>query len=89
MAAVGNPRKYARDIAEGYVLLSPVPLRGIPVGDLRVLKQALEIELRDTRGEVVPSDDLKEVQAKQRRILRLNQALRVLRTFALKRRLPV
>lgn len=89
MAAVGNPRKYARDIAEGYVLLSPVLLRGVSVGDLRAVKQALEIELRDTRGEVVPSEDLKGVQAKQRRILRLNQALRVLRTFALKRRLQV
>ncbi len=89
MAFAGNPRKYARDIGDGYVLLTPVLLRGYDLADLRTLKQALELELRDSRAALPPADDREGVQAKQRRLLRLNQGLRVLRTFALKRRLPV
>jgi hypothetical protein len=89
MPPAGNPRKYSRDIAEGYVLLSPVQLRGYQAGDLSTLKQALDLTLRDLRGEVPPADDLPAVQAKQRKILRANQALRVLRTYCLKRRIPV
>jgi hypothetical protein len=89
MAFSGNPRKYAADIGEGYVLLSPVLLRSYDVAALRELKVALELELRDTRSQLPPQDDLRAVQAKQRRLLRLNQSLGVLRTFALKRRLAV
>lgn len=89
MAFAGNPRKYAADIGVGYVLLTPVLLRSYDLGALRELKQALELELRDTRSLVPPPDDLPAVQAKQRRVMRLNQALGVLRTFALKRRLAV
>lgn len=89
MPLAGNPRQYARDISVGYVLLSPVLLRGYALGDLRTLKQALELELRDTRAEIPPADDRKAVQGKQRRIVRLNQALQVMRAYALKRRLSV
>jgi len=89
MAFAGNPRKHAADVADGYVLLSPVALRGQDLGSLRTFKQALEIELRDTRAATVPPDDPLAAQRRQRRILRLNQALGVLRTFALKRKLPL
>ncbi|MDW7709354.1 MAG: hypothetical protein SCH98_02675 [Deferrisomatales bacterium] len=89
MAFAGNPRKYAADIGEGYVLLSPVLLRAYDLGALRELKLALDLELRDTRGQAPSSDDLRAVQAKQRRVMRLNQALGVLRAFALKRRLAL
>ncbi|MDF1552433.1 MAG: hypothetical protein P1P84_05190 [Deferrisomatales bacterium] len=89
MPPTGNPRKYARDIAEGYVLLSPVPLRGYLPGDLATLKQALELTLRDLRSEVPSADDLPAVQARHRKILRANQGLRVLRTYCLKRRIAV
>ncbi len=87
MAFSGNPRKYAKDIGDGYVLLTPVMLRGYDVAALRELRQALDLELRDSRGEVTPTQDLPAVQAKQRRILRLNNAIRIIRTFALGRRL--
>ena len=87
MPPAGNPRKYARDIAEGYVLLSPVLLRGYKPGDLATLKQALDFTLRDLRGEVPPADNLPAVQARQRKILRANQGLRVIHTFCLKRRI--
>jgi hypothetical protein len=89
MSFAGNPRKYARDIADGYVLVTPVILRPLVAPDLRAIKQAIELELRDSRATVPPADDLSALQAKQRRILRLNQALQVIRTYALKRRLPI
>ena len=89
MGFAGNPRKYAADIGEGYVLLTPVLLRSYDVAALRELKQALALELRDTRSHLPDLEDLRAVQTKQRRVLRLNQALGVLRTFALKRRLAV
>lgn len=87
MAFAGNPRKYARDVAEGFVLLSPVQLRPHDAGALGELKLALELELRDTRAQPVAGEELAAVQARQRRLLRLNQGLQVLRTYALKRRL--
>ena len=89
MAFAGNPRKYARDIGDGYVLLTPVMLRGYDAGALRELRQALELELRDVRGEVTPAQDLAAVQAKQRRILRLNQAHRVIQTYVMTRRISL
>ncbi|MHB8763041.1 MAG: hypothetical protein ACYDA8_01665 [Deferrisomatales bacterium] len=89
MAFSGNPRKYARDVGEGYVLLTPVMLRGHDSGALRELRGALELELRDTRAQVAPAEDLPVLQARQRRLLRLNQALQALRAFALKRRLSL
>jgi hypothetical protein len=89
VAFAGNPRKYAADIGEGYILLSPIQLRTYDLGAFRELKLALELELRDTRSQVPPADDHRAVQGKQRRVMRLNQALGVLRTFALRRRLAV
>ncbi len=87
MAFVGNPRKYARDVGEGFVLLTPVLLRGHDAGALGELKLALELELRDTRAQPTAGEELAAVQARQRRLQRLNQGLSVLRAYALKRRL--
>ena len=89
MAFAGNPRKYARDIGDGYVLLTPPMLRAYDAGALRELRQALELELRDVRGEVTPAQDLAAVQAKQRRILRLNHAHRVIQTYVVTRRISL
>ena len=50
---------------------------------------ALDLELRDIRSQSVPLDDHPAVQSRQRRLLRLNQALTVIRAFALKKRLSV
>ena len=45
MAFAGNPRKHAADVADGYVLLSPVALRGQDLGSLRTfaLKRKLPL----------------------------------------------
>lgn len=80
----GNPKKYARDIAAGYALL-----RGYDLEALRTLKQAVEVVLREARSELPSPGGPIWVQDRQRRILRHNQGLQVMRTCALKRRLQV
>ncbi len=89
MAMSGNPRKHARDIGDGFVRLTPVLFRGRSAAALRALRQAVEWELRDTRAQRAPAGDLPVLQARQRRILRLNHALSVLRAYALKRRIDL
>ncbi len=81
MPMSGNPRKNARDIGDGFVRLTPVMFRGRSAADPQALRQAVEWELRDTHGQQAPAGDLPVLQARQRRILRLNQALSVLRTY--------
>jgi hypothetical protein len=50
---------------------------------------AFEIDraLRDVRGEQVPSDDLTLIQAKNRKIQRLNGALMMMRSYRAKARI--
>jgi hypothetical protein len=81
----GSAYSMARDIGEGYVAVSERTLRSMQSGDLSKLSHELERLLRELRG-TVPEDDLKLLQARQRKIQRLNSAMLVVRSFRLKTR---
>jgi len=56
-------------------------------GEMDTLTFELERALRDIRGEQAPLEDLVAIQARSRKIQRLNGALMMLRTFRQKARI--
>jgi hypothetical protein len=89
MAIAGNPKKMAQDIAEGFVSLSPPALKRYAPADLKVILANLGIVQREIRAIQLPQDDVLQLKAKNNRLLRLNQAEIVLRSFCKKYRIPV
>lgn len=76
----GPAWKVAEDVAEGYVTLSPVFLKKYAAGELSSLQVELEKVVRETRSAVTPGEDAEAAQKKNRRLLRLSQAMLVLQT---------
>lgn len=74
----------ARDIAEGYLMITERTFRGLTRGDLDQLTFELERCLRDLRGDQAPLDDIPAIQARNRKIQRVNTAAMVLRSYRAK-----
>lgn len=72
--------KVAEDVAEGYVTLNPVVLKKYALAEVNALAVELERVTRETRSQVLPSDDSEAAQKRNRRLLRLSQASLVLQT---------
>ena len=77
----GSAFGYARDIAEGFQVVTERSFKGISVPEMDQLAFEINRGLRDIRGEQVPTDDLVQIQAKNRKIQRLNGALMMMRTY--------
>ena len=75
----GSAPAMARQICDGNTLVSPVILKRLAVPQLEQLQFELEKALRDSRGEQVSLDDQAALQARNRRISRIQGGLRVLR----------
>jgi hypothetical protein len=83
----GSAPAMARQVCNGVTLMSPVVLKRLTIEQLQSLEFELDKRLRETRGEQVDLDDLKAVQTRNRRITRIEGAMRVLRgTMAQKKR---
>jgi len=82
----GSAFGYARDIAEGFQVVTERSFKGITVPEMDQLAFEINRGLRDIRGEQVPTDDLVQIQAKNRKIQRLNGALMMMRTYRAKTR---
>jgi hypothetical protein len=82
----GSAPAMARQIAEGYTLVSPVILKRLNVQQLDALEFELDKKLRETRGEQVDLDDQPAMQQRNRKISRIEGGLRVLRTHVMTRR---
>lgn len=76
----------ARDIGEGFILLSPVSLRKFEPSDFAQLLAEVEKLARETRGENPAGDDTQEIQKKNRKLQRLSQAQMVIQAFRTKHR---
>ena len=76
----GSAYAMCRDVAEGYYAVTARTFNGMTRPQLEQLAQELDKHLREIRGTQVPLDDLPEVQRRNRRIGRLNNALMILRT---------
>ncbi|HHQ47865.1 MAG TPA: hypothetical protein ENK19_03175 [Acidobacteria bacterium] len=76
----GSAPAMVRQIRDGYTLVNVVMLKRFSVAELDTLKLELEKKLRELRGEQVDVTDTPAIQLKNRRLSRLEGALRVIRT---------
>jgi len=75
----GSAPAMANQISDGYHLISVVSLKRLANEQLRSLEFELDKKLRETRGEQVDLTDQPALQSRNRRISRIENALRVLR----------
>jgi len=83
----GSAFGYARDIAEGFQVVTERSFKGITPPEMDQLAFEINRGLRDIRAEQVATDDLPLIQAKNRKIQRLNGALMMMRGYRQKARL--
>jgi hypothetical protein len=75
----------AKDVAEGYVLVTERTFMRFEAGQLDQLAFELERALRDQRGEAVDIEDVQAVQQKNRKLSRLTGAITMLRGYQQRR----
>ena len=80
----GSAWAMAKDIADGYVMITERSFKSLTRSDLDQLTFELERHLRDLRGDQAPLDDIQAIQARNRKIQRVNTAMMVLRSYRAK-----
>ncbi len=76
----GSAFAMARDICEGYTSVTARTLGRMSLGELNTLAHEVDRLLRDLRGTPVAGVELREVQARNRRLQRCTAAMLVSRT---------
>ncbi len=77
----GSAYAMARDVAEGYLLVTERTFKTLTRGDLDQLGFEMDRHLRELRGDQPALDDLPAIQLRQRKIQRLNSALMIMRSY--------
>ena len=77
----------ARDIADGYYLLTERSFRPFNRPELDKIQFELDRKLRELRGEQPALDDLPAIQARNRRLQRLQTAQVMLQAYKAKMRM--
>jgi hypothetical protein len=77
----GSAWAMARDIAGGFCLVTERTYQRLLAPELDQLAFELDRLLRELRGEQPPLEDIPALQARNRRIGRLNSALSMLRSY--------
>lgn len=80
----GSAFAFARDIAEGYQVVTERSFKPLTRPEMDGLAFEIDRALRDIRGDQAPLDDLVAIQARSRKIQRLNGALVILRAYRTK-----
>jgi len=73
--------KTAQELADGYLSLNLANLKRYQASELEALQREIDKVTREARAEIVPENDSDAAQAKNRKLLRLNQATVVLQSF--------
>lgn len=81
-----NPGKIAQDIAKGLVSLNPRTIKNLLTADVRILYNHLTIVQRKIRASHVPHENTLEVNAKNRQLQRIQQAISMILGYAKKHR---
>jgi len=71
----GSAYAMARDVGEGYILLNTNLLKRMSPEELKMLRFELERLLTGVRGDQPSLDDMMALQARNRKISRLNSAV--------------
>ena len=82
----GSAWAMARDICEGFIMVTERTFMRMLPAELDQLSFEMDRYMRDIRGEQPALDDLPGIQQRNRKILRLNTALMMLRSYRQKRR---
>lgn len=77
----GSAYGMANSIMEGYILVSPVNLKKLTVSELKEVMVELDKMLKSMRGETVDLEDQERIQTRNRKMLKINQAMVVLNNF--------
>jgi hypothetical protein len=75
----GSAPAMARQVCDGFTLLSATNLRRLSLEQMKNLEFEMDKKLRDARGTQPDQKDLKALQERNRRITRIEGQLRVLR----------
>lgn len=84
----GSAWATAKDVADGYMLVTERTFGRFEAGQLEKLAFELERALRDVRGDQPSLDDMEAIQVRNRKITRLNGALTMLRSYQQRRFRP-
>lgn len=82
VAIPGNPKEFARTIADGFFIFNQATCRQFSPADLATVYRSLELVAREIRAEQVPLEQVVEVQRKNLRLSRANNALMFMRNHA-------
>jgi hypothetical protein len=77
----GSAFGYARDIADGYQVVTERSFKGLTRPEMEQLAFEIDRALREIRAEQPAIDDLPTIQAKNRKIQRLTGALMMMRSY--------
>ncbi len=86
--AGGSPWAMARDIGEGFVLVTDRTFSRMSRAEIDKLSFELERCLREVRGAPTAELEALELQRRNRKLLKLTSAQRVLRAHLMKRKGP-
>jgi hypothetical protein len=80
----GSAMSMAKDIAEGYIIVSEHTFKKYQPADLQALLAEVEKLVREIRGVMPPADDMDALQRKNRKLQRLNQTQTIVNAFRMK-----
>jgi hypothetical protein len=75
----GSAYNMAHEIAEGFIQVTDRTYRGMAAADLQRLAHEIDRHMRELRGEPSAGEEPLQLQARQRKLLRLKSALGILR----------
>jgi len=75
----GSAPAMARQVCDGFTLLSQATLKRLDVSQMRTLEFEIDKRLRETRSELVSVEDQVALTKRNRRLSRIEGAIRVLR----------
>ncbi len=82
----GSAYAMARDVAEGYLLVTERTFKTMTRPELDQLAFEFDRHLRELRGEQPSLDDLAAIQLRQRKMQRLNSTLLMVRGYRQRQR---
>jgi hypothetical protein len=83
----GNPKEFARDIADGFFVFNQSTCRQFAPRELATLYRLLEQVAREVRAEQIPLDQIVVIQKRNMRLGRANTALMFIRNHAKRHRI--
>lgn len=82
----GSAYAMARDVGEGYLLVTERTFKTMSRSDLDQIVFEMDRYLRELRGDQPALDDLPGIQQRQRKMQRINSALSMIRGYRMKRK---